>query len=59
MNNFDEAHSDFDWAIKIQPANPKFFHCKGLAYESEASNREKFLIENRPKPTLDQFGYPV
>lgn len=36
MNYFfrknDEAHLDFDSAIKLMPDNSKFYHSKGLAY---------------------------
>jgi tetratricopeptide (TPR) repeat protein len=33
---FDEAHKDFDTAISKEPKNPKFWHAKGLAYETKA-----------------------
>jgi tetratricopeptide (TPR) repeat protein len=29
----EEAHTDFDAAIKIMPTNSKFYHSKGLAYQ--------------------------
>jgi tetratricopeptide (TPR) repeat protein len=34
--DFDLAHVDFDTAIAKEPKNPKFWHAKGLAYETRA-----------------------
>jgi len=33
LQKIEEAHKDFDLAIKIMPTNAKFYHSKGLAYQ--------------------------
>ena len=33
LQKIEEAHSDFDLAIKIMPTNAKFYHSKGLAFQ--------------------------
>ena len=59
LNQFAQAHLDFDSAIKIQPTNPKFYHAKGLAYEAEAIHVEVKMLANPPEARLDAQGYPV
>jgi len=33
LGKIDQAHQDFDNAIKLMPNNAKFYHSKGLAYQ--------------------------
>lgn len=33
---YEQAQQDFDEAIKREPKNPKFWHAKGLAFETKA-----------------------
>lgn len=54
MNQFFEARSDFDLAISIQSTNPKFYHAKGLAYETEARILEKELMSQPPEEEDDE-----
>lgn len=43
-DRFEKAHRDYDKAIELAPTNAKFWHAKGLAYESEA---EELLAEKK------------
>lgn len=31
--DYELAHQDYDWAIDIEPNNPRYWHSKGLAFE--------------------------
>lgn len=33
---FDDAHRDYDFALQLDQENPKLWHSKGLAYQTEA-----------------------
>jgi len=33
LRKIEQAHEDFDSAIKLMPTNAKFYHSKGLAYQ--------------------------
>lgn len=39
LEEFQQAHDDFNAAIAIEKSNAKFHHAKGLAYQSEADKR--------------------
>ena len=54
MNQFFEARNDFDSAISIQSTNPKFYHAKGLAYETEARMLEQELKSQPPEEDEDE-----
>ena len=32
LEEFEEAHEDYDKAIMLDPSNAKLFHAKGLAF---------------------------
>jgi|LauGreDrversion4_2_1035121.scaffolds.fasta_scaffold111698_2 Flp pilus assembly protein TadD len=36
MGDYEKAHKDFDEAISKDRNNPKFWHAKGLAYDTKA-----------------------
>ena len=63
LKKIDLAHQDFDQAIEIMPANAKFYHSKGLAfqdtleYEKAISQFKKALdVSSDHIPSLYHLG---
>ena len=42
---YEAARTDYDYAISIAPHNPKLWHSKGLAYQSQS---EKMVSDKSP-----------
>jgi tetratricopeptide (TPR) repeat protein len=48
MKQYDDALADFDMAIGIDSTNPKFYHAKGLTFQTKAGidkENEKYFRE--------------
>ena len=55
---FDRAHADYDAAIELDEIAPKFYHAKGLAYQTEADEiiNDKESELELVREAIDYFG---
>ena len=56
MRNFKKAIADFDEAILLEPINPRYFHAKGLSYQTEAEcTQNKKEQKSLRKNSIDNY----
>ena len=54
LGKFREAHEDFDSALQLKPTEAKYYHAKGLTYQSEAEQFAK-TAEDRDITIEDNY----
>ena len=64
QERFDLAHEDFDAAIQREDRNAKFYHAKGLAFQSEAEKitkdrGDRDVLRERIESAIDCFRQAV